>query len=508
VQLAGYSRVTAEDFPGDPSRPATWIEHPGATLRELPSRKVFRAKIAGRPVVIKLFTPRKLRHWLRSYAGAEANNAIAVRERGVDVVEPLAHARLPDGRQVLVLREVTGASTLKELVLSGALTGRARHVLARQMGVLFARMHNAGIQHRGPHAGNVLVKPDLTLLLADARDLRLGDYLSSAGRAKSLAVFGLFFLTHATLRDMLLFWGAYGRTSGFEPGELERLRGMVVDRFPDAFRRLAGRRARKVRRLGRPVKAGPFRGFATDALPREAVARIAERAAGIGKENGADLLKRSPTACTFRHEGEYVAKLYLPKKATRPLRDLFCGTRADRAVEAAEALRHRGLMGPEVLAVLRDGAIPTRSLLVMRKVAGAVPLEQALEHASPRAARAIAEALGRTLRRMHDWGLRQRDLKKDNLLCRTDTARPEFVFLDLDGVSQTRNGPLDWGRRAKDLGTLAGSLLDRHRVPTGLRLRALDAYLKGETPPGHAPGEFARRVAERADACRKRRLER
>ncbi len=105
---------------------------------------------------------------------------------------------------------------------------------------------------------------------------------------------------------------------------------------------------------------------------------------------------------------------------------------------------------------------------------------------------------------MHDWGLRHRDLKKDNLLLTEDGG--EVRFLDLDGIRQAKR--LDWQRRARDLGTLAGSLLDRTAVPTGLRLRALDAYLHGDVPPGFEPGEFPRLVASLARRYRERRLDR
>jgi tRNA A-37 threonylcarbamoyl transferase component Bud32 len=499
MQFAGYTRVTSPDFRGDPRRPESWIEHEGELLRQMPGRRVFRAEIGGQAVVVKEFTPRRLRHWLRSYAGTEADNALAVRARGIPVVEPLAAARLRDGRQLVVLREEGGARSLQEIVLEGSCRGRRRHDLARQVGEIFARMQNAGIRHRDPHAGNILVRPDATVLLADAWDLRPGDYLAPDERAAALADFALFFLKHGNAVDRLLFWGAYGRGAGFTPEELEELRGRVAARIPDAFRRLARMRARKARRTARGVEAGTFEGFVLGDLDRALLEEAVRRAARL--EEGPHVIKRSPTAWTLALGDAYVAKVFLPKKATRPLRDLLCGTRAERALVAAEALFHRGFRGPPVVAVLRDREIAGRSLLVMRRVTDARPLEEAAAALDPRAVRAAAARLGRALRRMHDWGLRHRDLKKDNVLL---DGRGGIVLLDLDGVREGR-AALDWGRRARDLATLAGSLSDFRRVPTGLRLRALDAYLGGRTPPGFAPGEFPRLVIRLAAEARARR---
>ncbi|MHC4549026.1 MAG: lipopolysaccharide kinase InaA family protein [Planctomycetota bacterium] len=504
MQLAEYSEVTSPDFRGDPRHPESWLEHCGELLRELPGRRVFRAEIGGQRVVIKEFTPKRLRRWFRSYAELEMANAAAARERGVPVVEPLARARLRDGRQLLVLREETGARTLKEIVLGGGLAGSLRHDLAQTVGELVACMQNAGLRHRDPHAGNVLVRPDGSVLLADAKDLQPGNYLTPEQRARDLATFALFFLTHANVVDRLLFWGAYGRASGLAPDELEDLRQRVLALVPEAFRRLVGTRTRKVKRTGQPVRIGAFAGLVMgDVAPALLEAIIAQ---ATHLRDGPHVLKRSPTAWTFLAGDDYVAKVYLPKKASRPVRDLLFGSRAERALEAAGALAHRGLATPPIVAVLNDRQRPGRSLLLMRRETEARPLGEVLASLPARERSAVAVRIGRTLRRMHDWGLRHRDLKQTNLLLTPDGKA--IRFLDLDGIRQTRHGPLDWERRARDLGNLDGSLLDRHQVPTGLRLRALDAYLDGEQPPGFAPGEFVRLVTRHADAYRARRAAR
>ncbi len=468
----------------------------------MPGRRVFRATVGGQPVVVKMMIPKRLRHFLRSYARKEAENAIAVRQRGLPVVEPLAYARLDDGRQLLVMRDETGSRTLQDVILNNRLTGKARHKLAQDVGEIWAKLQNAGIRHADAHANNFLVRQDGSIVLADAWVLRSGDYLTPTQRAVDLSQFALFFLTHANLSDLLLFWGAYGRSSSFLPHDLEALRDEVFRRVPQAFRRLAGSRARRAVRHGERVKVGPFTGYALTDAPAAQLEEIVAHAEALAP--GPHVLKQSPTAWTLQ-VGDMVAKVFLPKKATRPFRDFFVGTRAERAQEAAQALYHRGLDTPEIVAVLRDGVLPDRSILVMQKITDARPIDEALATMAPRRAREAATKLGRALRRMHDWGLRHRDLKRDNVWMRQNG---EFVFLDMDGIRQTRRGKLDWDRRARDLGKLDGSMLDRNAVPTGLRLRALDAYLAGTTPPGYDAGQFAYGVAQAAASARQRQLER
>ncbi|MHC4933367.1 MAG: lipopolysaccharide kinase InaA family protein [Planctomycetota bacterium] len=504
MQLAQGSKILSPDFRGDPERPAAWIESRGEILRELPGRRVFRARAGGVPVIVKESLPVRLKHRFRDYARTEAERALAAAARGVPVVRPLAWARLADGRQLLLLRDEQGARTLQEVVLEGALRGRARHALARRTGELFAALQNAGIRHRDPHAGNVLVLADGALLFSDAKDMRPGHYPRPEGRAADLARFALFFLTHASRVDMLLFWGAYGRAAGLAPDDLEILRGTVLERVPRAFRRLSVSRAKRALRRGQPVRIGPFGGVVTGDLTLKELERIVAMASGL--EPGPHVLKQSPTGWTFGVGDSIVAKVFLPKYRSRPWRDLLRGTRAERALFAEHALRHRRFETPEVLAVLRDGPPPRRSILVMRRETEALPLEEVCRLLPPARSHRAAVRLGRTLRRMHDWGLRHRDLKKDNLLLTRDGMRVRF--LDLDGVRQCLLRPVDWQRRARDLANLDGSLFDRSLVPTGLRLRFLDGYLGGETPPGFAPGEFPRSVARQGAEIRERRASR
>jgi tRNA A-37 threonylcarbamoyl transferase component Bud32 len=455
-------------------------------------------------VVVKEFFPVSLRRRLRKYARTESERALAASARGIPIVEPLAWARLRDGRQLLILKDEVGARPLKEIILDGSVSGAERHQLAQRVGELFARLQNEGFRHTDPHPGNILVRPDGSVLFSDAFALEAGDYPRLGDRAEDLARFALYPFKHCSRIDLLLFWGAYGRTSGFAPAELEEFRNDVLQRVPGAFRRLVRTRARKTRRKGRPFRYATWAGSVPGDIEDEQLQRIVTRATHLS--DGPDILKSSPTCWTFAFEEDWVVKAYQPKKAGRGLRDLFQGTRAQRAVERSEAFFRRGLVTAKVIAYLEDGAVPDRSILVQERVCDAKPADEVLPDLDPLKAREAAALIGRTLRRMHDWGLRNRDLKRDNLWLTLDGEG--VIFLDLDGVRQTRSGTVDWEKRAQDLAHFDGSILDRNAVPTGLRLRALDAYIGANLPANLNLRAFVRKVAQLAQTSRERRLQR
>jgi len=500
VVQTGVARITAPDFRADPSDPSAWVEAERDLLRSLPHRRVYRAAAGGLGVVVKEYRPRGILDRLRRRASRESELAAEAKRRGVPVVEPVALCRLPGGVERLFLREETGAITLQSAVERGGLRGPRRHDLARAVGGLLARLHAAGLRHADLHARNILVRPDGGLVFADAAALRPRGRLSARARARQLAQFAPFFLVRATRPDLLLFWGSYGRASGLSPESLERLRLAVAAELPRAFARLSRRRARAALRRGAPVASGGFRGVAFAPVP----APLLESACAFAAEpvGGPAVLKRSPTCWTFRVGDDLVAKAFLPKRATRPWRDLFRGTRAERAHRAAHALRHRGVATPEVVAVMKRGFPPRRSLLIMRRLEGFAPVDDVAAHLGGASGAALAARIGRTLRRMHDWGLRHRDLKASNVRAARDGSG--VTLLDLDGVRENRSGAVPWRRRARDLARLAASIPDRRAVPRGLRLRALDAYLGGEVPPGFAPGGFPALVARLADGIRAR----
>lgn len=171
----------------------------------------------------------------------------------------------------------------------------------------------------------------------------------------------------------------------------------------------------------------------------------------------------------------------------------------------AEALRARACPTPVVVVAraVGQGCGLHRLELATERMAGAVDLLDAWLHQGE--ARALAALAGRTLRRLHDVGLRHRDLQVKNLLVpREGATAPLATVIDLDRSRLA--GPLDHGERERSVARFARSMVKRGLLP-GFRDAAPESlgwtstargFMEGYgTPPGSGRRAFLRRVARR-----------
>jgi tRNA A-37 threonylcarbamoyl transferase component Bud32 len=162
-------------------------------------------------------------------------------------------------------------------------------------------------------------------------------------------------------------------------------------------------------------------------------------------------------------------------------------------------LRKRGVPAPEPLAWASPAA-GAPDLLVTRAVEDAEPFARARERASTRFARAaLAEAVGRLLRRAHDAGFAGDDVHEGNLL----STPAGLVLLDPGGTPLRDAVPP--ARRIRLLGAAAHALGADAR--TGLR--ALRAYAGGDRERARRwVRDVSRDAASAARAFRARRARR
>lgn len=474
---AGVQRLLAADSP--PWLAAGWTVHKQRTVRTVAA-----GMLDGIGVHLKVYRADRwldrARDALRGpRAGREFANLERLRRAGFPVVEPLAHGQLRlDGelRSFLLTRSVDDAAPF---------TLAAAPATHAAVGTLLRRLHDAGERPLDLHPGNLLVDAKAQLWLLDLANVGNPGPASLADRAKALAQFCHEFpdrpldggaLDPAASRLL----GAY-LAAGPELGEaFGRALQLASHRWRAGALASFGRRAF---RACRHTEVGPQRrglvrwcwhlGEATPSVSRgelEAFAADRTTAHKAGRRGAVWL-------------GEtFVAKQRDAAPARRLWRAAYWLTFAGVPTARPLALRtFRGLgivftarvAGPDLADELRRGALDACAV------------------------QAAAQSLGDSLGRLHAHGLRNRDLKFDNLV--RDPSTGVVRMVDLDGVA--RNAVPDHRGAGADLGrllaafTTAGSPGGRATIRRFLRCYLLAQRRLLQSPPLRRIGRHAERRA-------------
>jgi heptose I phosphotransferase len=425
---------------------------------------------------------------------------------------------------------------------------RERRDLARALGRLARRLHSAGLRHRDLYLTHVLVREAALGALADS-DLALIDLqragplglLAGRARVKDLAALAYSSPAPAISRtDRLRFLRAY-------------LAVPEGERLPRAARRLARRVLAKAARIGRrharvkarralegtvaaaqavaasagaiaadvaasaaseaaapapPVPAPHVRariaGLRCEALAAHAGRLLALAVAGdapLPEGYAAALVKRGAGRAVFRvtSPGGIVAyvKRFTALGPLRALGALAQGSPAAREHAIASALLGRGVPTARPIAWGEGARLATRPLgfVATEAVTLARSLRDVCDEERPRGRRAhaLASALGRLLRGLHEAGARPRDLHAANILLREGAPGPEMVPVDVAGWRI--GGPLGVEAGARSLGGLW--FFFAARTTRAQRVRFLEAYL-GSSGEADAEGRGARRARRAA----------
>jgi tRNA A-37 threonylcarbamoyl transferase component Bud32 len=414
------------------TRVAQWTGLGLAPVKERTVRSVFRGVLGGVDVHVKVFRAHTLadraRDLLRGERGAhEHQNLVRLAGLGLPVVEPLGCGMADDDgtpRSFVVTRTVASAR---------AFAFPADPTLAAAAGRLLRRLHDQGVAPGDLHPGNLLVDADGHPWLCDLTSVRIGSEVPLVQRARALA-----FFCHeldggaqdAAAADLL---AAYLDAGARLPDTLQRELSLATHRWRAAALPAFGRRATRSCRH-------------TDVEPRRRSTPQWHRHLGAGPDDVA------VAACKA-----FVAAPPLPGKSGRRgavwLLDGMVVKQRETAAAQQLWRAHYWLLfakvaAPTPIAWCRDGA---RGFVFVERLPGPdLAHELALGGLAAAALQRRARSLGEQVGRLHAHGLRNRDLKFENLV--HDPRRDAVCMVDLDGVR--RKSAVDSRGEGADLGRL------------------------------------------------------
>jgi tRNA A-37 threonylcarbamoyl transferase component Bud32 len=417
---------------------AGWQEHGLTRIKQRTVRRVFRGRLGDTPVHVKVFRAdtiaARARDGLRGQGKGEreANHLLQARDAALPAVEPLAHGYAHEGGQpcsFVVTRSVAAVP----------FAFPCDDASAHAAGVLVRDVHDRGLQPGDLHPGNLLVGERGELWLCDLTSMQRVGELSMRRRAQGLALFC----------NPIDGGPLDPTTRAFLRGYLSR------GAMPDGFRN-------ELARATRQLRATALRSFGrrssrscrhTDAEPRR---RGQPRWFWFVDDDGVDDPLREVLA-------GFDPAQHQPRRSGRRgavwLRDAF-------AVKDRDAGKARKLWLAHYW--LRFARVPTPTPLALRLHGGrgrvfvrrlpSDDLAAELRDGRLDDARiaACAYALGAAVGRLHGHGLRNRDLKFENLVRVDDGAA--LAMVDLDGV--TLHGAEDTRGCGRDLGRLLAAWAD------------------------------------------------
>jgi tRNA A-37 threonylcarbamoyl transferase component Bud32 len=514
---------------GDPWPVRKWLTTGAARIiKKGPQRTVIRVDLPGLSFFWKQHhLPDRLtwlRQCLRSPKGRRENDQLLeLAKRGVPAPEPLGWGA---GREwgcesFALTRALDDVVPLTRLSVDAS----QRHGLADALGRFLAKLHEAGVDQRDLHLGNVLARsaPDgnFDLFLVDLDAVRIGAALDRGRSLANLAILGSGCYAATARTDRLRFLRRYAANRGWldpandrcGPRELADLAAAIERQtwaYCQTFWARRDERCLRTNRYYRVIAEGSFVGMALRGVDEDWLARLCRDPDSLFHERGVKVLKDSKTSTV----AEIVAPIdgtprrVILKKigATRwtdPWTALVRPTPILRSWVSGQGLLERNLPTPRPLVMVhrRRHGLWHDGYLVTEKLDGVQELDDYVKGLAelPAAERRRRlwrqiERVARAIRDLHRRHLSHRDLKAPNLLVTTidneDTpagaaraiwsspfpvANTTLWFIDLVGVS--RHARLGRRRRVQNLARLNASFLQSPMLTRGDRLRFLRIYL-------------------------------
>jgi tRNA A-37 threonylcarbamoyl transferase component Bud32 len=445
-------------------------------LRRTQGRIVYRDRLEnGTSVIIKhhrdLGAAERARRMVGSRGATEWRNLQRARHLGLPVPPPLALAER-GGETVVVLGDLVDHQPLDEALIDPANQAPVRRIrLAEGLADLLLRVHEAGMQHRDLHPGNLMVprrgrSGELAreLFVLDLHKARWVEPADLEARYADLVDLDLWFAWHERrtfrLRAARRYLAGLVEAGRIDEGECRHLLGKLASRTLEASRRfwLAGDdRARGGNRRFMAIEGGVVRAGSEwiEGLRAVAAERI-ESPASRCLKSGSSTLAALVEVGDLSAGGEpslVFLKRYHKRGTVERVKRMLRSARAARAFRAGWALEQRAVPTPRVLGWWRGDE--GQSYLVTEAFAASRNLAELLRDdaavASSRSWRTeVCARIARLTKRMHVSGVSHRDMKTANMLLIGDLGDPQVKLVDLDGAA-THRQPLSWERRGRDL---------------------------------------------------------
>ena len=419
---------------------STWaaggFKHSGLEqIKERTVRRVFRGTLGATAVHIKVFRAdtiaAKAKKALRLGKGErEAKHLQEAGAAGLPTIEPLAFGTAIEGDQhnsFLVTRSVA----------SDDFCFPAPPKVAHSVGALIRRVHDAGIEPLDLHPGNVLLQADGEPLLCDLTSLRHSGELSVRKRAQGLAFF----------------------CNPIDGGPLDAITREFRRGYEAAGPAMPANFAAELARAARQLRSTALKSFG-------------RRCMRSCKHTDAETRRRAVPWFFWHLDGEQPSS-----PSNFELRDACRAFQGDDLTPRRTG-RRGSVWLTDTLAIKERDAGKARKLwlasywLLFAKVPAAKPValrllggrgqvfverlhnddlstELAAGRLDEQSVARSARLFGASIGRLHGHGLRNRDLKLDNLV--RDPATDALAMVDLDGVShvaaeETRGCGRDLGR--------------------------------------------------------------
>jgi tRNA A-37 threonylcarbamoyl transferase component Bud32 len=445
-----------------------------------------------------------------SKARSEYEHARAVVARQVPTFEPLALGEPCRGSKArdsfLITRTLPETRPLQSFLETTlpqwpvTRRSRLRQRLAVALGLLLARMHQAGIAHHDLHPGNLLLRlvaeDQVELFLIDLHAVRIGAPLSCRARRANLILLNRWFSLRSERADRLRFWRAYESLANPCPISGNNLERATLASNLRMWRKM-DRRCCGGNRHFRRIHADGLAGHAVANIAAESLAPLLADPDAPFERSDAIVLKRSPSSAVIELDlpgadgpGRVIYKRFAVTRWSDPWAALFRPAPAIRSYVLGHSLLLRCLPTPRPLAVwhrYRHG-LPREGYLLTEKVEDALDLRSFVDHLSSLTAdkcrtrlRSLIDQIAHLLATLHQRCLSHRDLKAANILVGgVSSLNAEANFrlnlIDLVGVRRIRQ--LRRSRRVQDLARLNTSFLNHPGLTRGDRLRFLRIYLR------------------------------